>query len=581
MEKEVFLIEIRQITSYQFIQIKPTSSVRDVLQAFLHFRQDIACVLSNKKFIGIVTKYSLYRCLLNSGDLAKEITPYIKKNVVTLNENDNVYYAKDLLVQENVGHAIVLNDQQRVVGVLTKSELIRGLISESQSLTDRLNLLINNLEESVISVNLHLTITSVNTPATSILNYDKTQLINHSIEEISPTVTHYLKTAIKSKSTIKHKQLLIGTTSVIASFIPLVQWETITGGMVVLKDITDYEQVAKNLVSTKQNTNYFEHIISRSEKMEDLKQQALIAAQSFSTILITGKSGTGKELLADGIHLSSGRKGNFIKINCAAIPEELLEAEIFGYTSGAFTGAKRGGKPGKFELAHEGTLFLDEIGDMPLSLQAKLLRVLQEREFERVGGTKTIKVDVRIIAATNKNLIELITKGNFREDLYYRINVIQLQIPPLKERMEDIPLLCNHFIEKFNGKTKRAIIGISNGGIEKLQQYDWPGNVRQLENIIERAYHFTNTKWIEPLHIQFEELTHEPQQTQPTFHTFNNGYLTNQKNLLKESEKSLIIQALIQTNGNRTKAAHLLGISRSTLYEKIKNYAIKEQTHYI
>nr|WP_284730453.1 sigma-54 dependent transcriptional regulator [Bacillus sp. SM2101] len=351
--------------------------------------------------------------------------------------------------------------------------------------------------------------------------------------------------------------------------------------MVVLKDITDYEQVARDLVSTKQSANYFTHIISRSERMEDLKQQALIAAQSFSTILISGKSGTGKELIADGIHFSSGRKGKFIKINCAAIPEELLEAEIFGYTSGAFTGAKKGGKPGKFELAHEGTLFLDEIGDMPLSLQAKLLRVLQEREFERVGGTKTIKVDVRIIAATNKNLIELIAKGNFREDLYYRINVIQLHIPPLNERMEDIPLLCNHFIEKCNAKTKRTIVGISNGGIEKLQQYDWPGNVRQLENIIERAYHFTNTKWIEPLHIQFEELTHGLQQTQPTFHSFNNGYFTNQKNLLKESEKSLIIQALIQTNGNRTKAAHLLGISRSTLYEKIKNYAIKEQTHYM
>ncbi len=484
-------------------------------------------------------------------------------------------------MQENVGHAIVLNDQQRVVGVLTKSELIRGLITESQSLTERLNLLINNLEESVISVNLHLTITSVNTSATNILNYEKNQLINHSIEEISPAISNYLKSTIQSKTIIKHKQLSIGTTSVIASFIPLLQWQTVTGGMVVLKDITDYEQVARDLVSTKQSANYFTHIISRSERMEDLKQQALIAAQSFSTILISGKSGTGKELIADGIHFSSGRKGKFIKINCAAIPEELLEAEIFGYTSGAFTGAKKGGKPGKFELAHEGTLFLDEIGDMPLSLQAKLLRVLQEREFERVGGTKTIKVDVRIIAATNKNLIELIAKGNFREDLYYRINVIQLHIPPLNERMEDIPLLCNHFIEKCNAKTKRTIVGISNGGIEKLQQYDWPGNVRQLENIIERAYHFTNTKWIEPLHIQFEELTHGLQQTQPTFHSFNNGYFTNQKNLLKESEKSLIIQALIQTNGNRTKAAHLLGISRSTLYEKIKNYAIKEQTHYM
>ncbi|WP_075980733.1 sigma-54 interaction domain-containing protein [Bacillus massilinigeriensis] len=235
----------------------------------------------------------------------------------------------------------------------------------------------------------------------------------------------------------------------------------------------------------------FCHIVTTNKSMENLKQEAIIAAKSFSNILITGESGTGKELIAQGIHNVSGRKGAFIKVNCAAIPPDLLESEFFGYADGAFTGAKKGGKPGKFQLADNGTLFLDEIGDMPLALQAKLLRVLQEQEFEKIGDTKTTKVNVRIISATNKDLNKLMAQGKFREDLYYRIHVIQLNIPPLRNRLDDIPILCSYFVRKFNNKTKKHVQGVSPAVIQFFQKYHWPGNVRQLENVLERSFHFS------------------------------------------------------------------------------------------
>lgn len=309
--------------------------------------------------------------------------------------------------------------------------------------------------------------------------------------------------------------------------------------------------------------------------MKKLKNEAFIAAQSFSTVLITGESGTGKELIAEGVHTSSGRHGRFIKVNCAAIPADLLESEFFGYADGAFTGAKKGGKPGKFEMANQGTLFLDEIGDMPPHLQAKLLRVLQEKEFERIGDTKTTSVDVRIIAATNKDLAQLVKEGKFREDLLYRIHVIHLHIPSLRERIDDIPILCQHFINKIKKKTNKAISGVSPEVLRLFQLHQWPGNIRQLENVMERAFHFCQGNYIESFHLPpsfFEALTKKAE--------FTLGHQEvgdkNRQDQMNETDRNIILSALAKVNGNKTKAAELLGISRSTLYQKIKQYQITE-----
>jgi two-component system response regulator HydG len=307
----------------------------------------------------------------------------------------------------------------------------------------------------------------------------------------------------------------------------------------------------------------FSRIIGKSAKMHELFDMLATVAPTEATVLLLGESGTGKEIIANAIHQNSQRKERpYVKVNCAALPETLLESELFGHEKGAFTGAIEK-KKGRFERADGGTIFLDEIGEMSLTTQTKILRVLQEREFEPVGGTKTVKVDVRIIAATNKNLEEEVKKGKFREDLFYRINVVPLTIPPLRERTEDIPLLSAHFLRLYGEKNKRMLKGFADGVLDALMNYEWPGNVRELENIIERTVIMSRGDT-----ITFADL---PPAIAGAHETARN---TSPAISLKEMERETITKTLQQTGGNRTKTAALLGITRKTLQNKIKEYGI-------
>lgn len=307
--------------------------------------------------------------------------------------------------------------------------------------------------------------------------------------------------------------------------------------------------------------------ISYSNKMKKIIDEINQVAPFNTTVLIQGESGTGKELIATYIQKKSRRNSKpFIKINCAALPENLIESELFGYEKGAFTGANERHK-GKFELAHTGTLFLDELGDMSLSTQAKLLRILQEKEFERIGGTEPLNVDVRIIAATNKNLTELVQKGIFREDLFYRLSVFPLRTFPLRERKEDIVPLANYFIEKFCKENKKKIVKISPSAIEKLLSYPWYGNVRELANIIERAIILSNEKGI----IELENLPdfiaqQTKKQTEQQMKTLDEH--------LEEVEKELIVNALSACKGNMVKACKILGITERVLGLRMKKYTL-------
>jgi two-component system response regulator HydG len=307
----------------------------------------------------------------------------------------------------------------------------------------------------------------------------------------------------------------------------------------------------------------FSRIIGKSARMRELFDMLATVAPTEATVLLLGESGTGKEIIANAIHQNSPRRERpYIKVNCAALPETLLESELFGHEKGAFTGAIEK-KKGRFERADGGTIFLDEIGEMSLTTQTKILRVLQEREFEPVGGTKTIKVDVRIIAATNKNLEDEVKRGKFREDLYYRINVVPITIPPLRERAEDIPLLAAHFLRLYGEKNKRMLKGFADGVMDALMRYDWPGNVRELENIVERTVIMSRGDT-----ITFADLPPAIAGAQGT------AIQTSPAISLKDVERETIIKALQQTEGNRTKAAVLLGITRKTLQNKIKEYGI-------
>jgi len=311
----------------------------------------------------------------------------------------------------------------------------------------------------------------------------------------------------------------------------------------------------------------FSSILGRSPAMKQLFETMALVAPSEATVLIVGESGTGKELIASAIHQNSPRKDRpLIKVNCAALPETLLESELFGHEKGAFTGAVAR-KQGRFQLAHKSSIFLDEIAEMAPATQAKILRVLQEREFEPVGSSQTIKVDCRVIAATNKNLEEQIRAGRFREDLYYRINVVVLPVPALRERREDIPLLADFFLKQYAEKNQRAIEGFTPRAVDLLMRYDWPGNVRELENVVERAVIMSRGEMITPLEFPPDlqkldtELAAAPVDVTPG-------------RSLKEVEKALILRTLEEAGGNRTHAAKILGISRRTLQLKLKEYGI-------
>lgn len=311
----------------------------------------------------------------------------------------------------------------------------------------------------------------------------------------------------------------------------------------------------------------FSNIIGRSPAMEKLFETMALVAPSEATVIIVGESGTGKELIANAIHQNSPRKDQpFIKVNCAALPETLLESELFGHEKGAFTGAIAR-KQGRFQLAHKSSIFLDEIAEMAPATQAKILRVLQEREFEPVGGTQTVNVDTRVIAATNKNLEKEIEEGRFREDLYYRLNVVTVEIPPLRQRREDIPLLADFFLKPYAQKNRRLIKGFTPRATDLLMRYDWPGNVRELENIIERAVIMARGEMITPLEfpVDLQNLDEDLKESRID--------LTPGRSL-KEIEKEMILRTLEEAGGNRTHAARILGISRRTLQLKLKEYGI-------
>jgi DNA-binding NtrC family response regulator len=311
------------------------------------------------------------------------------------------------------------------------------------------------------------------------------------------------------------------------------------------------------------------NVVARSPKMQEVLATVERVAPTNSTVLLGGESGVGKDLIARAIHEKSRRaSGPFLKINSTAIPENLLESELFGFEKGAFTGAVAS-KPGKFELADKGTLFLDEIGDVPPVTQVKLLRVLQEREFERLGGTRTVKVDVRLIAATNKDLREALEQGTFREDLYYRLNVVPIDIAPLRERREDIPDLVNLFISRFTGESGKPVEGIAPEAMQILVNYHWPGNVRELQNIIERACALAKENVLEPSDIHLD--------VRPAKAANGPGGFLPDGMTLEQWEDEMVQEALRRANGNKSQAARLLGLSRNALRYRLSKIGIADE----
>jgi len=471
--------------------------------------------------------------------------------------------------------------EARAVNIMLTIIRERKELLEIKEIKEQLSVILNSAQEGIQMVDRYGILKYVNQGYTRITGIAAEERIGKNVFDLSPdgALVEVLRTG---KPCLGKRNKAVGSNAeVISNASPIIVNGEMVGAMVVFQDISEIIHLTEELKRSNSVINglkdeikklnegqgNFEDIVCQSQRMKNIINLAQKAAREDTTILITGESGTGKEIFANAIHAESPRKGKpFIKVNCAAIPENLLESELFGYEAGAFTGAGKL-KLGKFELASGGSIFLDEIGDMSPVLQAKLLRVIQGQEIERIGGTHPIKIDVRIISATNRDLADLIRRGRFREDLYFRLNVINIHIPPLRERKEDIPALTEVYISYFNRKFYKNVRGITNKAKEMLMSYNWPGNVRELMNILERTILMADGEWIT------EELL------MPYFEQFKGREKVRAGIVpLEEMEKRMIKKALEEygtsVEGKR-KAAEALKISLATLYNKLKKYAIR------
>lgn len=520
----------------------------------------------------------------NSDTDKKFITEAISENRTFTNLSVNITHkngsTKNLLtsITPIVKEGKVLS----AVFVFRDTREMLTLTSELESRTDelidqknKLDAIFNSNIEGTFTIDHDWNVTSFNLSAEKITGYKRSEAIGKKCWEIFSSSLcrngcHMEETMIKGKSTIGNELEIINKNGRkipirVNSAILINNKKEKIGAVETFIDISEIKNLSQHLTEKYS----YEKIVGKSKELNRVIDTLESVSQTNSTVLITGESGVGKELAARAIHLNSSRRsGPFITVNCSAFVETLIESELFGHEKGAFTGAVKT-KIGRFELSQGGTLFLDEIGDLSTTVQTKLLRVLETGEFERVGGNKTLKMETRIIAATNKCLTDEITAGRFREDLYYRINVINVHLPPLRERMDDFPLLVNHFIDTFNLHFGKKIKGFSPNAYDVLMEYRWPGNIRELENVIEHCFVLCRGEM-----IQIEDLPKRIKNTGPDTPDNTGAYKVKD---LKDAEKELILSALNRNKWNKSKTALELKIDFSTLWRKMKRYNISDK----
>lgn len=489
---------------------------------------------------------------------------------------DIVLGAIGLIAISEKSKMILLKNQNNLIEYMNRmSELIISKVLEQEAsnnleiLKNQMVHIINSIDEGIITIDDKGCILYVNSVINDYFTISKEYLHGKNVHEIlpQPYIEQLLEENLAFSNNETSIKLMGKELNVLASGKPMKLGDKNTGSILTFRNMVDVYDVV-NKVSLNDFSISFSSIVGNSREIENVKDTARRISNSNSTVLILGESGTGKELFARAIHCNSNRRDNpFITLNCAAIPETLMESELFGYEEGSFTGASKGGKLGKFQLAQGGTIFLDEIGDMPLHLQTKLLRVLQEKCIEKVGGSKSISLDVRVIAATNKELDKMVEESEFREDLYYRLNVIPINIPPLRRRLGDIRILLDYFLVQYNSKLNKNLKGFSEEVYDLLIGYNWPGNVRELENIVEYAVNMEKSYYI--------TIKSLPQRIKEKFNK-------NEEDIkiptIQDVEKNLIDDAL-RVYGNsyegKIRAAEVLGIGTATLYRKLKKYGIE------
>ncbi|HHW03063.1 MAG TPA: sigma 54-interacting transcriptional regulator [Thermoanaerobacterales bacterium] len=554
-------------------------SAFDILRALkdlLDYRGPIGIVGYENVVFGIdtlidVLKLDLIRVIFKSEkDAPRQVHEVASKGV-----REFVGDTIGIKTVKNLGYRgrLIESGKEAVLSAIYEARRVLEIRREERARAERFKVIMDFIHDGIIAVDEKGCITIFNKTAGEIFKKSDNP-VGKPVSELLETtkLPEVLKTGEPQLGELQR----VGDVVIATNRVPIIVDGEIKGAVATFQDVTQIQKMEQKIRRELHQKGLvakysFKDIIHKSQIMEDLIYRAKKYAELDSTtVLILGETGTGKELFAHSIHNESPRaKGPFVAINCAALPENLLESELFGYAEGAFTGARRGGKIGLFEMAHMGTIFLDEIGDMPLNLQSRLLRVIQEKEVMRIGDDRVIPVDVRIIASTNRNLEEDIEKGTFRRDLFYRLNVLKLIIPPLRERKEDIPLLVDLFVEKYSARLGKKVRGIAQKARDLLINLDYPGNVRELKGVIERAVAYAESEYIEEADLGISNQA--AKQSDTISRDIFKGNFT-----LKEIEIMAIKETLVKTQNNISEAARLLGVDRTTIWRKIKESGLMQ-----
>ena len=576
-------------------ELKKVEDVMDITFNTINEEEPVKTVVSeiiksNKKTLivtdefgnmsGVISMTDIHNLgLLNSGNENIKIKDIMKKKIISVEKGTLLDECRDLMIKENIGILPVLEDG-KVAGILRQEHIRDYLYMQLEDYGITLKYIIGQIKEGICAVNDEGIVILWNNFMEQRYDIKSEDIVGKHISNfLEDTVCEMVlrrRIGISDVYSTHKKQDMYG----LVHANPIFFGGEFVGVVCTELDITEARNLSFELEKTNEKLKYlqdevknlssgiFEKILGKSDKIEKAKAIAKQVAKTSSSIFIWGESGTGKEVFSRAIHEQSGRKGAFVPVNCSAIPAELFESEFFGYESGAFTGANKKGKSGIFELAKDGTVFLDEIADLPLNMQAKLLRVLQEKEVRRVGGEKTIKINPRIISATNKDLEKMVKEEKFREDLYYRLNVVEIQIPPLRERKEDIGILLHYFLDEMCRENGRPPLTLSKEAYKILENYRWKGNIRELKNTVENMVVLSDSSIIEkdaiPNYIVESSKSDIEEEEYPLDLT-----AATEKLEIKNIKK-----ALEMSNGNKAKAAKILNIPRTTLYYKLDLYGI-------
>lgn len=573
-----YSIPVKDVMSSDFFKMNREENLDVAVEHLLHNIKKEIIVYDEDNICGIVTMSDIKKVM--GQDFSKvSLDRIMSRDIISVDSNECIFNCRSIMIKNNIRRLLVLENGV-IVGILREEHIGDYFYKGVEEAELAIKHIFDNIHEAVCVVDSKGRIVIWNKNAEKLYGFSETELKGKPLEKYFPNAMDLKVSDTKEGVKNIYHSPKEGY-HVIISASPIIIDGKLYGVVSTEKDISEVEELQNELNKARQQLEIlerqikgyaqepFKRIIGSSNKIQEKINISKQIAPSNVSVLITGESGTGKEEFARAIHFCSGLSGNFVPVNCSAIPYELFESEFFGYTRGAFTGANREGKSGFFELANEGTLFLDEIGDLPLSMQGKLLRVLQDKKIRKVGGEKYIPLNVRIISATNKDLLEMVKEETFREDLFYRINVVEIKLPPLRERKEDIVPLVDYFLKEFCKENNKPLPKIESNVVEILVENEWKGNIRELKNVVEHMAIMCNNGVISLEHLPKYIIKRDFSD----FYNYNvDGFDLNKS--LAKFELNIIKKALEISNGNKKEASILLNIPRTTLHSKLKKYGM-------